>query len=247
MKHIEHIFFDLDNTLWDFNRNSAEVLAALHDQFELVNKGIPTVGDFVERYHVHNDRAWKAYREGLMDKETLRWERYWRTLADFGHDNRKLAMDLSGAYLDNLGDKNNLMPGARDLLDALHSSYTLHIITNGFEEVQHAKLRNAQLANFFQSVTTAEAAGVAKPDPRIFHKALDKAKATAQASLYVGDHREVDGSALRVGMDFIWYNPADYAPESSVPLNGPIPESLHDAVRLNGVGHLSQLLVLLKG
>ncbi len=207
MKAVRHIFFDLDNTLWNFSQNSAEVLHEIHNRFALDRLGITSAEAFSERYHVHNEMAWKAYREGRVDQQTLRWERYWRTLADFGHNDRKLAIDLSVAYLDTLAAKQGLMPGARDLLQTLHGKYTMHIVTNGFEETQRNKLRNSRLAPFFESVTTAESAGVAKPDPRIFKQALAAVGARGAESLYVGDHLEVDGGALRAGMHFAWYNP----------------------------------------
>lgn len=209
MKPIRHLFFDLDNTLWDFTRNSASVLEHLHGHFELANVGIPTASAFVERYEIHNEQAWKLYREGRLDHERLRWERYWRTLADFGCDNRKLAIELSGAYLEKLAECQLLMPGARQVVHQLHSRYPLHIVTNGFEEVQRNKLKYSGLDAFFLSVTTAEAAGAAKPDPRIFHSALAEAGAKAEESLYIGDHAPTDSSALEAGMHFLWYNPAD--------------------------------------
>lgn len=209
---IRHLFFDLDNTLWDFNRNSADVLRVLYNQFALREQGIPDAEAFIERYHVHNEHAWKAYREGRLDQDTLRWERYWRTLADFGRDNRLLAMEMSRAYLDQLAGKQELMPGARAVLDHVHQHYTLHIITNGFEEVQQQKIRESRLRDYFASITTAESAGAAKPDVRIFEKALESGKAQAAESLYVGDHRSIDGSARNAGLAFVWYNPNGDAP-----------------------------------
>jgi putative hydrolase of the HAD superfamily len=212
LKAVRHIFFDLDNTLWDFERNSAAVLQAVYDQFQLGRFGIPSAQAFVARYHVHNDMAWKAYREGRMDQETLRWERYWRTLAEFGCEDRRLAMEMSAAYLDTLATQQHLMPGAMAALEALRETYPMHIITNGFEEVQHRKLRYSGLAPFFRSVTTAEDAGMAKPDPRIFALAMQKAEALPEHSLYVGDHWHIDGSALQAGMHFVH---VDYAKASA--------------------------------
>jgi putative hydrolase of the HAD superfamily len=207
VKPIRHLFFDLDNTLWDFTRNSAGVLEELHARFSLANVGVPTAAAFVERYEVHNEQAWKLYREGQLDHERLRWERYWRTLADFGCDDRKLAIELSGAYLEKLAECQLLMPGARQVIQQLHGLYPLHIITNGFEEVQRNKLKYSGLDAYFLSVTTAEGAGAAKPDPRIFRKALAAAAALPEESLYIGDHAATDSSALAAGMHFLWYNP----------------------------------------
>ena len=106
------------------------------------------------------------------------------------------------------------MPGAREALSLVQGRYDLHIITNGFEEVQRRKLRSSRLAPYFRSVTTAEAAGMAKPDPRIFSKALIQANADPSQSLYIGDHLFIDGSASEAGMHFLWYNPSGRAENS---------------------------------
>ena len=204
---IRHVFFDLDNTLWDFTRNSAAVLGALYEDHELARKGIPNLEAFLDRYHVHNNQAWKDYREGRTDAERLRWERYERTLADFGEPDRPLAVRLADAYLERLADQAILVDGTRALLDALAPRYALHVITNGFDKVQHGKLRRSALSPYFQTVTTADSAGAVKPDPRIFKHALGLAKAAAEESLYVGDHAEVDGSAEDAGLHFAWFNP----------------------------------------
>ncbi|GEM_PF-162738 len=212
MKPIRHVFFDLDNTLWDFTRNSASVLEELYHHCALAGVGVPSAAAFVVRYEVHNEHAWGLYREGRLDPERLRWERYWRTLADFGCDNRKLAIELSGAYLDMLAKRTLLMPGARKVLQRLHEHYPMHIVTNGFEDVQRNKLRHSGLDAYFHTVTTAEAAGAAKPDLRIFRKALTDAGAQAAESLYIGDHALTDSSARSAGMHFLWYNPAISGP-----------------------------------
>jgi putative hydrolase of the HAD superfamily len=202
-----HLFFDLDNTLWDFRRNSAAVLDALYGAYGLAERGVPSREAFVARYEVHNEQAWRAYREGRTDAQRLRWERYHRTLADFGCQDRNLALQLSAAYLERLADQAELVEGTLDLLRALDGRYALHIVTNGFEEVQRGKLRRGGLEPHFRTLTAADTVGAAKPDPRIFRHALALAGAVAEESLYVGDHPEVDGSAEAVGMAFAWYNP----------------------------------------
>lgn len=207
MPRFRHLFFDLDNTLWDFQRNSDAVLDALFEDHDLNGRGIPSAKAFKERYHVHNEQAWKAYREGRTDAQRLRWERYHRALGDFGCEDRNLALQLSAAYLENLAHQAHLVDGTKTLVDALAPRFALHIITNGFEEVQQGKMKRSGLHPHFDTLTAADTVGVPKPDPRIFEHALQLAGAEPGESLYVGDHPEVDGASEASGIAFAWYNP----------------------------------------
>lgn len=207
MPRFRHVFFDLDNTLWDFQRNSDAVLDALFADFALKERGVTDAVAFKARYHVHNELAWKAYREGRTDAQRLRWERYHRTLDDFGCADRNLALQLSAAYLENLAHQAHLIEGTMDLVAALAPNHQLHIITNGFEEVQQGKMRRSGLAPHFRTLTAADTVGVPKPDPRIFQHALNLAGAVPGESLYVGDHPEVDGASEALGIAFAWFNP----------------------------------------
>ena len=207
MNGIRHVFFDLDNTLWDFDRNSDAALRVVFEQFGLQQRGVPNVDAFLGRYLQHNDAYWAMYRDGRIDQERLRWIRYDHTLRDFGIDDRHAAIEMSRVYLEVLAQQHHLMGHTLELLDGLRERYPLHIITNGFEDVQRMKLRGCGLTPYFRTMTTSEQAGAVKPDPRIFHTALESAGAAASESLYVGDAPEVDGSATGVGMAFIWFNP----------------------------------------
>ncbi len=98
--------------------------------------------------------------------------------------------------------------GTMEVLQYLHIKYSLHLITNGFEEVQHIKIREADIGKYFKTITTSEEAGVKKPDKQIFEYALEKAQAKISESLMIGDTLEVDIQGARnVGMDQVYYNP----------------------------------------
>ncbi len=204
----KHIFFDLDNTLWDFDASSAHTFDLVYAHFGLKEIGVPTLKAFVERYHLHNDNMWALYREGKMEKEILRSFRFEMTLKDFGLDNALLAEKIADYYLYHAPRNVFLLPDAIETLACLSRSFPLHIITNGFEEVQHIKLETSGMGRFFDQVITSEAAGVKKPDPGIFKFALQKARAKANESLMVGDDLEVDVEGARAaGMDAVFFNP----------------------------------------
>jgi putative hydrolase of the HAD superfamily len=110
-------------------------------------------------------------------------------------------------YIDFLPLNNALFEGALELLDYLKSNYRLHIITNGFAEVQYKKLHNSGISNYFISVTNSEMAGVKKPNPKIFEHAIAQAKTTKDKSIMIGDCIDADvKGALSFGMDAIFFN-----------------------------------------
>lgn len=231
MKNYRNIFFDLDHTLWDFERNSAESLNDLFELHKLQESGIPDKETFSSRYRHYNEIYWGLLHKGKIGRGELRWHRFRDTLADFEIKNEELVKKLSADYLEILPTKTNLFDDTLEILEYLLPKYALHIITNGFEEVQYKKLNNAGLMKYFTSVITSEDAGTRKPEPGIFEYALQRAGAESEESLMIGDDEEVDIlGALSVGMDQVL---VDY--------NGEI----HDSKATYRIRKLSELFDLL--
>ena len=145
MKEIRHIFFDLDRTLWDFEENSKQTLLEAIDEFQLIEKGISSPDKFIEQYKVINEKMWKKYRMGNLAKENLRVNRFVHSLKLFGIEDTDLATKLADFYLSESPKKTKLHDNARETLEYLSPKYRLHIITNGFEEVQLLKLNSAKI------------------------------------------------------------------------------------------------------
>lgn len=228
----KHIFFDLDHTLWDFEASSEFTFKKMYDHFELFSKGISNVEDYYKKYLVHNLNMWALYREGKIDKEILRNLRFEKALNDFQIDDPRLAIELADYYLYHTPRNVFLFPGALETLDFLSKQYPLHIITNGFQEVQFVKLETSGLKDFFTEIITSEEAGVKKPDGGIFHYALQRAGAEASESLMVGDDPVVDiAGATAVGMDAIFFNP--FHAENPNPKNKAI-SALNELIDLLG-------------
>ena len=207
-KLYNHIFFDLDHTLWDFNRNSRETLEELFEIYSLKNYGIEVFEDFVTTYRQVNDLKWDEYRKGLIDKNTLRKTRFYDTLLRFEIDHPELAAEIDHEYISRSPHKTNLFPHALEVLGYLSEKYQLHIITNGFTEVQDIKLTKSGLKPFFTHKITSEIVGVNKPDPKIFAHALHLANAKRKESIMIGDNLQVDCvGARRVGIDQVYFNP----------------------------------------
>jgi putative hydrolase of the HAD superfamily len=202
-----HVFFDLDETLWDFKRNSMETLHDLLSEHQFEKRGI-VHDEFIRRYHHHNDHYWGLYRSGGISRQELRTRRWTTTLREFDIQDEALAMQLSEKYLELLPGKRNLFGDALQVLDYLRPRYSLHIITNGFEEVQYRKIETSGIAWYFTHIITSERAGSQKPQPEIFHFALDLAGASIRNSIFIGDSIEADIlGAKAVGMDHVLFNP----------------------------------------
>jgi len=216
-KSYKHIFFDLDRTLWDFDSSARQTFEDIYSRYRLDQRGIATLDDFVNVFNGHNDHLWDLYRNGEIAKELLRGLRFERTLATFCIDDPALAQKMSDDYIYCSPRNVRLFPHAKEVLAYLGQKYFIHLITNGFEEVQWVKLETSGLGPYFISVTTSEEAGVKKPDPGIFTYALSKASAKASDSIMIGDDLEVDiEGARQVGIDQVFFNPNGRVHSNSV-------------------------------
>jgi putative hydrolase of the HAD superfamily len=204
----KHLFFDLDHTLWDFEMNAKETFAELYKLYALKEKGIDDFDLFFSRYSFHNNRLWDRYTRGFIKQEELRWKRVWLTLLDFKIADENLAKQLAVAFLDGLPNRKNLFPYTIEILEYLkNKNYVLHLITNGFESIQHNKLKYSNLTNYFNEIVTSEKAGCLKPNKEIFEFALNIAKANIKESIMIGDNIEADiRGAMNAGFDTIFVN-----------------------------------------
>ncbi|GAA0873544.1 YjjG family noncanonical pyrimidine nucleotidase [Gangjinia marincola] len=204
-KEIQHIFFDLDHTLWDFEKNSA---LAYEDIFELHGLSI-NLEKFIAVYSPINFEYWRLYRNDKISKGELRFGRLDKAFRTYGQEVSATMIDrLAKDYITYLPKNNYLFRGCIEVLEYLNDRYSLHIITNGFEEVQHKKLKKSNIDHYFKTVTTSEDAGKKKPHPLIFEKAMQKANASPQYSLMVGDSYEADICGGRdFGLDTVYFNP----------------------------------------
>ena len=204
---IKHVFFDLDHTLWDFDKNSGLTFKKI---FELNNINIE-LGTFLKVYEPINLKYWKLYREERVSKPDLRYGRLKEAFDTLGVSVKDdMINHLSEAYIDYLTTFNHLFEGAIEILEYLQYKYHLHIITNGFEEVQERKMQNSKIRSYFKTVTNSEMVGVKKPNPKIFNYALNSADANPNESIMIGDSLEADiAGAQKVGMRTIHFDYKD--------------------------------------
>ncbi len=196
----------MDRTLWDFDRNSREALTELFFRYNL-ETSIESPDDFVDVYHRVNLNLWELYRKGQMSKDVLRVERFRISFEHFGIHDDTLAANFGDDYLVISPQKTILVPHSRKILDHLSGRYELHIITNGFLNIQRVKMKNCGLDKYFSSLTTSEEVGYNKPRPEIFHHALTAVHARKRESIMIGDDLEVDVlGARQYGIDQVFLN-----------------------------------------
>ena len=201
---VTDVFFDLDHTLWDFEKNSALTFEKIFRESELE----VDLNRFLKVYAPINLAYWKLYREEKISKPDLRYARLRNTFDQLSirvedHTINSLAVE----YIEHLSTFNHLIPNTLAILDYLRPKYRLHIITNGFQEIQRKKLENASIASYFEHVIDSETAGVKKPNPHIFNYSLQVAAVRPDKAIMIGDSLEADVLGARaVGLHTIHFN-----------------------------------------
>lgn len=202
--NITDVFFDLDHTLWDFDKNSSLTFNKI---FKLNNIDLD-LNHFLDIYKPINLKYWKLYREEKIEKEVLRFKRLNDAFLAMNFKlDKALVLKLSDDYINYLSTFNHLFENTFKILDYLSLNYKLHIITNGFDEIQHKKLSRSKIIHYFTTITNSEMVGVKKPNPKIFNYALKQAGTRVNKSVMIGDSYEADIlGAINIGMDVIFFD-----------------------------------------
>ena len=214
IKGITDVFFDLDHTLWDFDKNSELTFGKI---FKMHSLDV-SVYEFLSHYREINHQYWKLYRDAKIDKEVLRFGRLKDSFLACNLQVEDIIISkLSTDYITYLTDNNYLFDNTIEILEYLNLKYNLHIISNGFEEVQNRKLTESNILHYFKTITNGEDIGVKKPHPQIFHYAFEKANTNASKSVMIGDGYEADIlGAINVGMDVIYFDTNNFSIETDV-------------------------------
>jgi len=205
-RHYNYFLFDLDRTLWDFDTNAKNNITGLLD---IYNLPVEDKDQFFEDYESINRNLWADYEKGLLQKDFLKTERFYRTLLKYGIDDLVLAGRFGREYLERMPFQKALMPHTIEVLENLKErGAKMAIISNGFKEVQYKKLSNSGLSQFFDAVLISEEQGVNKPSPVIFKRALNAINGVKREAIMVGDDfmNDIEG-AMIFGIDQFFYNP----------------------------------------
>lgn len=205
---VKWVFFDLDDTLFDFAKNSEIALHNLYDNFEYLSELFPDYNVFSDTYHIANDRLWQDYHHARIDSQTLKRERFLSLLRDRGVEPDPLLADRwNDYYLNSLGRQSHTIDGAHEVLQNAARKYMIGVLSNGFSNVQYHKLRSTGLWRYVQRMVLSDEIGVNKPDERLFRYAEAAVGATPQQCVLIGDNPDADiVGAINAGWKAIYFN-----------------------------------------
>lgn len=210
MKNYKHLFFDLDHTLWDFDRNTSEAIQEIYKIFNFSKWSFFTFNDFMRTFNEINEYLWDKFNHGRIDRLELRNNRFSLILDKLGVNKGEIPDGIGDKYLELAPVKPNVIPHTHDILEYLKPNYGLHIITNGFDDVQHSKLKASQIHDYFDIIVTSDSSGHRKPQKGIFEFAMHQAGATRNDAIMIGDNIETDiVGAQNASMDQIFFNPKE--------------------------------------
>lgn len=208
-KKYSHIFFDLDNTLWDFEKNSRLAMQTAFNR--LIADSKISFDDFFTAYSKHNKFLWECYHNHQITKKELIVKRFELTFDEL-NIRQTDPIKMNECYSAEITGQKHLKDGVVELLEYLkQKKYCLSIITNGFSEVQVQKLENSGISRFFSKMFISENIKTPKPKKEIFETAVKSTNAKKSKSIMIGDEWETDIlGAYNYGIDSIYYCPDYY-------------------------------------
>lgn len=208
MKKYKHLFFDLDHTLWDFDKNTSEAIEEIYKIFHFSSWSFFTFDDFMKVFHEVNNYLWDKFNHGLIDRIDLRNKRFNLILEKLGVNSNEIPSGIGEKYLELAPVKSGVIDDTHEILEYLKPNYQLHIISNGFDDVQHSKMKASRIHGYFDVIVTSDSSGHRKPQRGIFDFAMDRAGASLDDSIMIGDNINTDIiGAQNASMDHIYYNP----------------------------------------
>ena len=204
----KHILFDLDHTLWDYDTNAKETLSDLYKAYQLGKHELFEVSEFIDTFFEVNDSLWSAYNKDMIKKGYIRENRFKQIFEKLRLPLRHYPLGIDDNYLHSCPKKTHKLPFADEILTYLQPHFELHILTNGFNDVQSVKLERSGLDKYFKKVITSESAEAKKPSAKIFEHTMNQINASTTETLMIGDNLNTDIKGARdFGIDQVYYNP----------------------------------------
>lgn len=231
MKAYRHLLFDLDHTLWDYDSNVRDSLTELFARHGLAELGESNFETFFEAFQATNLELWDQFNSGQVDRDQLRAIRFHQVFTKARLSPSLIPKSLEDDFITLTSSKAKVMDHALEILQYLGEKYALHIVTNGFNESQYAKLKASGLERYFNIIVTSESSGFRKPDQRIFAHTLREIGTVSKDCLMIGDnpHSDIQG-AINASIDQVHFNPEN--------VKSPVPATFT-------IRHLSELKTFL--
>ncbi len=197
----KYLFFDLDNTLYDFD--ASEKMALGH---VLTENNVAFSEDHLQTYKKINKACWTRFENGEISQEKLRYLRYELFLEALNLDAD--AVSFGDLYLRKLSESACLFPETVPLLDRLQGNFELVLISNGLKEVQRPKIRKSGIYDYFKEIVISDEIGVAKPHAGFFDYTFEKLNhPDKEKVLVIGDNLNSDiKGGINYGLDTCWLN-----------------------------------------
>ena len=226
----DYILFDLDRTLLDFDASEKHALDKIYAQYF---SDLPKT-KFMDIFHEINTNCWKIFEIGkytLSDVRNKRFQILLTRLKIQNLDPHKIEKD----YELYLAEKADWLPETKEHFLKIAENYNTAIITNGYQLVQGARIKNSGIEDVVDHIFTSESIGHSKPSPLYFKYVFGKMKIHPQGIkiLIVGDSLSSDyQSALNIKADFCWVNQK----AQPLPIKYPVPNCIvKDIKELHGL------------
>lgn len=203
MPEYKFILFDLDGTLFDYDKAETEAFEKTFGHFKIDFRD-----NFLAEYKTVNKSVWRDYELGLISQIELRTKRF--DLLSEAIGIKLSAAEFSRVYLKYLSEGIYLIDDAENVSQYLYGKYKLFLITNGISEVQRPRLKASAINKYFEDIIISEEAGSAKPDTKIFDICFEKMNYPGKDEvLLIGDSLTSDiAGGNNYGIDTCWFNPA---------------------------------------
>jgi len=196
------LLFDVDNTLLDFTLSEKTAVSIV-----LENNGIEPSEENVLCYSAINDRFWKRFERGEIEKSKIYEGRFEVLLYELGIKGD--AAKMSQEYADCLSKQYFVIDGAMELLEKLSKSHNIYFTTNGRANTQRERIKYSGIEKFSKGTFVSEEIGFQKPQKEYFNYVLEKVEEKEKSKIIViGDSPSSDIlGGINVGLDTVWYNP----------------------------------------
>lgn len=195
-----YLLADNDNTLMDF---TAAEHHALRETLRSV--GVTPDEEICALYSRINDALWKALERGETTQKALKVERFRQFFEELGITGLD-AQEVAAMYAQQLSTRADLLPGAMELLEAVHGQMKIALVSNGVSAIQRGRLSRCTFTPMLDAVIISEEIGVSKPDPRMVEIALEQLGCTdKREAVLLGDSLSADiPAANAAGVDSIF-------------------------------------------
>ena len=208
----ELVLFDLDGTLFDYDRAEEYALKKSLECFDIDFNA----DSYLEKYRRINREVWEEFERGETNLDELKLKRF-RILFNI-FDIKQDTEVFSKSYLDFISEASFMIEGAQDVIFALYREYKLALVTNGIYSTQYKRLEGSPLGNYFNVFVASEKIGVAKPDPDFFRYVFKASEhSNKHTAIIIGDSLSSDiKGGLNFGIDTCWFNPGKIKNEEKI-------------------------------